>query len=157
MAETAALDVTAYCGGLEDFVSRLAVGPTRDRRNRLVPPAVRDHLGAPVRHRVCTRARASYRAHSLLVAIGAIAITVVVRMLVRNVAIGGAIATVIVLGLLKANTPETAPLFGLAAVLLVAEAWMERRGRLRLPWPRIHEALTIAAIALLAVQAAATR
>ena len=93
---------------------------------------------------------ASYRALMML-AIGSLAITIVVRLLVRDVAIAGALATVIVLGLLKASTPLTALLFGLALALLLVEAWMEKRDRLRLPWRRIHEALTAIAIVLLAI------
>ena len=93
---------------------------------------------------------ADYRS-LMVIAVAAIGIAAATRLIVRNTPLAGALACLAVLALLKATTPAVVVLFVLAALLLALEFRLERRGRLKLPWPRIHEVLTILAAVMLAL------
>ncbi len=91
---------------------------------------------------------ADYRS-LVVIAMASLGIAAGTRLVVRNTPLAGALACLAVLALLKAITPALLALFVLAALLLAMEFRLERLGRLKLPWPRIHELLTILAAVML--------
>lgn len=80
-----------------------------------------------------------------------IGLAVVMRLVVRSTPIAGALACLAMLALLDASTPLTAAVFVVAVILVLVEHRVERRGQVRLPWSRIHEALTVFAAVMLAM------
>ena len=65
---------------------------------------------------------------------------------------GSLVAAIVLVGLVAAKSPLLAIPFIAGIVLLVIERRWSEEGRLRLPWPRIHEALTLFVGVLFLVQ-----
>ena len=84
--------------------------------------------------------------------LGAGFVSLVACLAMRDRAKGSALAGVLVVGALVGSTRQVAALFIGAALLLVVEFALERRGRVRLPWQRIHEAAALTAAVLLLIQ-----
>lgn len=86
-------------------------------------------------------------------------VIVVVSLVVTVIAIwllgrdrGSLVAAIVLIGLVAAKTPVLAIPFIAGVVLLVVERRWSDEGRLHLPWPRIHEALTLFVGVLFLVQ-----
>ncbi len=92
-------------------------------------------------------------------AVRSFVVIVVVSLVVTALAIGllgqdrgSLVAAIVLVGLVAAKTPLLAIPFVVGVMLLVVERRWSREGRLHLPWPRIHEALTLFVGVLFLVQ-----
>lgn len=79
----------------------------------------------------------------VLVVGASVLLTAAVTVALRDPVRAGPIALAVVLTLLRANRPLLALVMLAAVVLLLLERRLAMAGRVRLPWPRIHEALTL--------------
>ena len=80
--------------------------------------------------------------------LAALVVSIACTMLLRDVPRGGAIATLVVMGLLAGRSLAVWAAVLAAIVLILVERWRARSVRL-LPWPRIHEAVTILTLVLM--------
>ena len=95
----------------------------------------------------------SWRRSAIVAVIASLALTVVVCRLVRPTVLAGGIASFVVLALLKADSlAKVLVLVGGIGLLLVV-ARVNDAGRLRLPWQRLHEAVTAFCLVLFLIQA----
>ena len=85
---------------------------------------------------------------TVVAVLAALVISIACTMVLRDVPRGGAIATLLVMGLLAGRTPAVWAAVLAAIVLILIERWRARSVRL-LPWPRIHEAVTILTLVLM--------
>ena len=93
---------------------------------------------------------AAARSFVVIVVVSLVVTVIAIRFLGRDR--GSLVAAIVLIGLVAAKTPVLAIPFIAGVVLLVVERRWSDEGRLHLPWPRIHEALTLFVGVLFLVQ-----
>ena len=94
----------------------------------------------------------SWRRSLVVVLLASLAVTILVRSVVRHTFLAGAIATFVVIAILKADSFEKVLVLACGVALLLVAAGFEDRGGLALPWARLHESLTLFCVAILLIQ-----
>ena len=90
------------------------------------------------------------RSLAVITASALIVTSIAIRLLGRER--GSAVAAIIVAALVTANGSVRALPFVLAIALIVIERSWAKRGRINVPWPRIHDALTLIVGIMLVIQ-----
>jgi hypothetical protein len=93
---------------------------------------------------------AAYRSLVVIIVVSLMVTAAGIRLLGRDR--GTAMAALVIMALITAGDLLRLAPFVVAALLLLVERHWSRLGRVRLAWPRIHEAVSVMSVVLLAIQ-----